>query len=669
MNNRFVLRDLSRSTRLDRFVASLAMVALVALSSIVALSPASATTAAVTDLESSNWGQPSYTGVSPAEIWGRSFTPTISGQTTVSTRVSAGSVIAWSIRASSIDSTDVYSGTASAVNEIVPLATVNLTAGTTYFLLANVTNGTNIFIDDPASTSGLVSSGWGWSPYYAMVIQTQVTPEVAIANTVLETATNSFSLSTSGVGSASQVTYSLESGSSNGCLINNDTAVLSSANNATCLVKATVTAASGATIETAVKTFSFTLTADPPTTLTVSPRNREVQVSWVAPVGLSVITGYKVEVQDAQSNVSVATSGCSPQVTGTSLLTSCTIGGLPNGQYLKVRVTTKNGETLSTPTQWSALVAPRASAPGQPQSPAATRANASSSVSWMESSYDAGAPTSGYRVLASAGGSQNFVTVATQAKCLRKAGLAQSCTIIGLVNGVPYRFKVIAHNIYGAGPSSESTAAVTPATLPAAAAKPLATLGSNEATLRWNAPISDGGSAITGYVVQRASKASGPWSDATASCGRSATTSTTTPSCEATWLETGASYYFRVAAVTALGQGPWSPVSSVVRGVTAPGIPRTVAVTALVKSLRISWLAPLANGGTGITGYSIEVSDASGLTFTRVTAGTCATAWKSVALSCTINGPTNTAYVVRVRAINAIDEGEATSSSALATMR
>ena len=76
--------------------------------------------------------------------------------------------------------------------------------------------------------------------------------------------------------------------------------------------------------------------------------------------------------------------------------------------------------------------------------------------------------------------------------------------------------------------------------------------GSNTAKLSWRAPASNGGAAITDYVVQRSANGGRTWRTVRdgVSIARTATVR---------GLTTGHRYTFRVAAKNRVGRGPWSP--------------------------------------------------------------------------------------------------------------
>jgi hypothetical protein len=72
--------------------------------------------------------------------------------------------------------------------------------------------------------------------------------------------------------------------------------------------------------------------------------------------------------------------------------------------------------------------------------------------------------------------------------------------------------------------------------------------------LRWTPPVKDGGSPITGYVIEKREKGSPRWTKAGESKG---------PDCKgrAENLEEGVTYEFRVRAVNAAGPGQPSEAS------------------------------------------------------------------------------------------------------------
>jgi large repetitive protein len=135
-------------------------------------------------------------------------------------------------------------------------------------------------------------------------------------------------------------------------------------------------------------------------------------------------------------------------------------------------------------------------------------------------------------------------------------GTSSSLALTGLTNsnnGDRYRCVISAQSAASVT-SGEAVIGVN-ATAPGAPTNISAVRGASSITLSWTAPTSNGGASITDYVVQYDSTtdAAGNW--ATFSDGTSTATSATI-----TGLAAGY-YYFRVAAVNAIGQSAYTQIS------------------------------------------------------------------------------------------------------------
>ena len=76
----------------------------------------------------------------------------------------------------------------------------------------------------------------------------------------------------------------------------------------------------------------------------------------------------------------------------------------------------------------------------------------------------------------------------------------------------------------------------------------------------------------------------------------------------ATGLTSGATYWYRVAAVNAAGQGPWS-TSAGAQTYALPTVPQTVRVNAFgVGRLTVSWQRPLSTDGAPVLSYTVARS-------------------------------------------------------------
>ena len=122
-----------------------------------------------------------------------------------------------------------------------------------------------------------------------------------------------------------------------------------------------------------------------------------------------------------------------------------------------------------------------------------------------------------------------------------------------------------------------------------------ATAGNASAAVTWTAPISDGGSEITGYTVT--SSPSGGTASTTG--GTSATVS---------GLVNGTSYTFTVVATNTVGNSGPSAASAAVTVSNVPDAPTGASATAGDGSVGVTWTAPSSNGGSAITGYTVTSS-------------------------------------------------------------
>ena len=183
-----------------------------------------------------------------------------------------------------------------------------------------------------------------------------------------------------------------------------------------------------------------------------------------------------------------------------------------------------------------------------------------------------------------------------------------------------------------------SSFAPAPATTPSAPTIATAVPGNASVSLTWKAPVSNGGAAITSYLVQYSTNGT-TW-QSMGTTGTSATISS---------LTNGISYSFRVAAVNSVGTGAASAVvtaTPVLPGV--PTAPRFLTGSVGRQTAALSWQAPLSPGGSAITDYTVEASVDAGVTWSVMSDAV------SLLRTASFSGLTaGVAYQFRVRAINA----------------
>ena len=276
-----------------------------------------------------------------------------------------------------------------------------------------------------------------------------------------------------------------------------------------------------------------------PTGLTATPSNTEVTLDWTAPAsdGGSAITGYNVFEGTSTGNEST-TPVNSTLITDTSYV----VTGLVNGTLYYFTVEAVNPAGSSTASGEMAAT-PNTTVPGAPAGLTATPGDSTAILAWTAPASNGGLAIIGYNLYEGTAPGDESTTPVNGT--VRVTGTTASVT--GLTNGNLYYFVVKAVNAKGQS-SASNEASVTPTNTPPGAPTVLtATPGDTSVSLKWTAPSSDGGSAITGYNVF----------EGTTSGGESTTpvndTLVTTTAYSVTGLTDGTLYYFAVQAVNVLG--------------------------------------------------------------------------------------------------------------------
>jgi hypothetical protein len=180
--------------------------------------------------------------------------------------------------------------------------------------------------------------------------------------------------------------------------------------------------------------------------------------------------------------------------------------------------------------------------------------------------------------------------------------------------------------------------------LAAAAASPNKP-GTSSLAASWAAPTSDGGSPVTGYLVG--------WTDGVTQ----ATPLKVVASVNALTLDgllANTTYQVSVAAVNALGVGPWSTARSA-KAPGPPSVPTSLGITKASQgvSLQVGWLRP-ADNGLAITHYVVSyASVVNGVEGSRTDLRVDVPATSTVLTGLTAA----TVYRVWVKAVNGIGPG------------
>ena len=280
---------------------------------------------------------------------------------------------------------------------------------------------------------------------------------------------------------------------------------------------------------------STVVAPDTPSSLSATPGNRQVMLSWVQPSGGAALTHYEYE-QDG-SGTWTSTGGKAP---------SYTVTGLTNGQTYTFRVRAVNSAGPSA-ASGSRTATPTTTEPEAPESLSFTPGDQQVTLRWRAPTNDGGEPITHYEY--EQDGSGTWIST---------GGTATSHTVRGLNNGQTYTFRVRAVNALGNGAVVTLEATPSPSTgrggggggggpritVPSAPRNLLAEGGDGQVKLTWEAPEDDGGSAIRDYEY-RINGVRGRW----ISIGSTDTTHTVTG------LTNGTVYVFQVRAVNRIGRG------------------------------------------------------------------------------------------------------------------
>ena len=172
-----------------------------------------------------------------------------------------------------------------------------------------------------------------------------------------------------------------------------------------------------------------------------------------------------------------------------------------------------------------------------------------------------------------------------------------------------------------------------------------ANAGDSYVYLTWNAPVYDGGSAITNYTIYRGTSSGSE--TLLANVGNVLNYNDTS-------VTNGQTYYYYVTAVNGVGEGEKSNEVSVtpVEPIEFPSAPQNLEANAGDSYVYLTWNAPVYDGGSAITNYTIYRGTSSGseVFFASIDGNTLNYTDNNL-----VNGQT---YYYRVSAVNSAGEGE-----------
>ena len=293
--------------------------------------------------------------------------------------------------------------------------------------------------------------------------------------------------------------------------------------------------------------------------------------------------------------------------------------------------------------------------PSPPLNVVATPGDTQVTVTFSPPTSNGGSPITGYAVVPDP---------ATGGWIDANAGSTSLTHVVAnLVNGTAYTFTVRATNALGIGNPSVVSNSATPATVPSAPGAVVGIPRNHSADVSFAASASNGGSTITGYTV--ISNPAG---------GTDINQGTLGLKHLVTGLTNGLPYTFTVVAQNGIGPSLPSASSSAITPGCGTGVgtnvfcdgmesndtsqwsatlspagpPTVVVASAGNADATVTFVAPLDNGGSAITGYTVTSNPAGGVDDNG----------SSLLLSHHVSGLSNgTAYTFTVRATNAAGPG------------
>jgi titin len=178
--------------------------------------------------------------------------------------------------------------------------------------------------------------------------------------------------------------------------------------------------------------------------------------------------------------------------------------------------------------------------------------------------------------------------------------------------GATWLYRVLAYTSFGLGEPSATVTIAVAASAPTAPSWSRVSFGTDGSIdLRYNTPSDNGGSPITGYVIEKSYNQQTWAAVAAPAFGVNALTMPRE--------NPGVRLYVRVAAVSALGTSPYSSVASIQIPFLKATAPQGVAIQDLNTYVRASWSVPADLGGSTYVIYHIDYSRDNGATWSRMT--------------------------------------------------
>ncbi len=331
------------------------------------------------------------------------------------------------------------------------------------------------------------------------------------------------------------------------------------------------------------------LKASAPQNFDATDNGSAVLISWIAPANLggSSVTQYVSYVSRDGGNTWMTVGYHA------STATSATVTRPTKGQTWQYRLVARTafGESDSTAAVTIASAITVSSAP-QLRS-LVLNSDGTMTATWLAPSDLGGSPITGYVVERSADNGVTWTAL---------PALAANQLSINFPGGLPGArtfLRVKANNAVGISAASGVLNSMVPYQVASAPSALAASLVSGRAQLSWTAPATNGGAAVSQYLVEVSANGGANWSVATYAYSTAASVVA---------APKGQTYSYRVSARNAAGVSGYSNVATLTTATTVTGAVRlNSAVSAGAGNFNLTFTAPTDLGGYSSFDFRVQV--------------------------------------------------------------
>lgn len=344
-----------------------------------------------------------------------------------------------------------------------------------------------------------------------------------------------------------------------------------------------------------------TVVASAPQNVKVTRDETTLVTTFKAPTtnGGEELSGYAVNLYNASTKVLVSTKSVKDG--------PVEFANVDRGTSYYVTVSAVNSAG-SSPAAGSSIVEVPAIAPSAVKTVTAKLDGSTAIAASWSAPYNGGSAITGYDVALYKSGTDAAI------RTIKVDANTSTASFTELDPATSYTVAVTVRNAVGNSDATRSDS-VTTKVIPAdAPADVVAELGKDETSVdaTWSAPVKNGGEDVKSYTVNLL--------DANGKVVSSKEVTTTEVSFAG--LTYGATYQVSVIANNSAGASKATVSASVKVPAVAPDAPTNVALaTVSTNSARVSWKAPVNNGGAEIASYTVVLTSEDGKTIQKVVEG------------------------------------------------